>query len=84
METGSILEILLKQSPLIGLLGFMLYKIWSAYTLEKEKKDAMAEALIKITTLWEEKYNKESQNEVEIKQFMTEIREFIKELKNGK
>jgi len=84
METSTIIEILLQQSPMIALLGFMLYKIWTAYVIEKEKKDSMAEALIKITTLWEEKYNKESQNEVEIKQFIIEIREFIKELKNDK
>jgi hypothetical protein len=37
METATILQNLLDQSLLAGLLGFMLYKIWDAYQEEKRK-----------------------------------------------
>ena len=84
METGSILQTLLEQSLLAGLLGFFLWKIWDAYISEKDKKDAMAEALIKLTQAWEDRYSKESTDEREIKEFMKEIRDYVRDLQNGK
>lgn len=84
MEPSSILQTLLEQSLLAGLLGFFLWKIWDAYLKEKEKKDTMAEALIKLTQSWEDRYSKESTDEREIKAFMSEIRDLIRDLKNGK
>jgi len=84
METGSILQTLLEQSLLAGLLGFFLWKIWDAYISEKNKKDAMAEALIKLTQAWEDRYSKESTDEREIKEFMKEIRDYVRDLQNGK
>ena len=84
METAEILKTVLEQSLLAGLLGFFLWKIWDAYIKEKDKKDAMAEALIKLTQAWEDRYSKESTDEREIKEFMKEIREFVKDIKDGK
>jgi hypothetical protein len=84
METATILQNLLDQSLLAGLLGFMLYKIWDAYQEEKRKKDTLAEAVVKITMLWEERYSKESQDDHEIRLFMQEIRDFVKEIRDGK
>jgi len=84
MEASAILETLINQSPLIAVLGYMLYKIWDAFLKEKDKKDTMAEALIKLTQSWEDRYSKESTDEREIKEFMKEIRELIKDIKNGK
>lgn len=84
METTSILETLLSQTPLVIFMGFISYILWKEYQKEKEKKDNLAEAVVKITMLWEEKYSKESQNEADIKSFMQEIRDFVKEIKDGK
>ena len=44
----------------------------------------MAEALIKITQAWEDRYSKESSDDREIKEFMKEIRDYIKAIKDGK
>jgi cbb3-type cytochrome oxidase subunit 3 len=84
METATILQNLLDQSLLAGLLGFFLYKIWEAYQEEKKKKDTLAEAVVKITMLWEERYSKETQDDQEIRLFMQEIRDFVKEIRDGK
>ena len=84
METATILQTLVDQSLLAGLLGFMLWKIWGAYQEEKVKKDNLAEAVVKITMLWEERYSKDSQDDHDIKLFMQEIRDFVKEIKDGK
>lgn len=84
MEPSSILQTLLEQSLLAGLLGFFLWKIWDAYVKEKEKKDIMAEALIKLTQSFEDRYMKESTDEREIKEFMKEIRDYLRDIKNGK
>ena len=84
MEINEILQGLLEQSPLVGFLGFLLWKIWTAYTAEKDKKDTMAEALIKLTQSWEDRYSKETTDDREIKEFMKEIRDFVRDLQHGK
>lgn len=84
METTQLLQTLLDQSLLAGVLGFFLWKVWDAYSKEKDKKDQLAESLVKITMLWEERYSKESQDDKDIKVFMGEIRDFIKQIKDGK
>jgi len=84
MEATEVINDILKQAPFAALLGYMLRVVWVKYEIEQDKKDKMAEALIKITQLWEDRYSKESSDDKEIKEFMKEIRDFIKELKNGK
>lgn len=84
METSSLVQTLLEQSLLAGLLGFFLWKIWDAYIKEKDKKDTMAEALIKLTQSFEERYLKESTDEKEIKEFMKEIRDYVRDIQHGK
>lgn len=84
MEATEVLSDILKQAPFAALLGYILRIVWMKYEKEQEKKDTMAEALIKITQLWEDRYSKESTDDREIKEFMKEIRDFIKEIKDGK
>ena len=84
METSNLLQTLLEQSLLAGLLGLFLWKIWDAYIKEKDKKDAMAEALIKLTQSFEDRWNKETTDEREIKEFMKEIRDYVRDMKDGK
>ncbi len=77
----ALLEYLVKQSPLIVFMGVIIYQVWGLYKDERAKKDALAETVVKITLLWEERYSKESADDREIKEFMKEIREFIKEVR---
>lgn len=84
MEATEVINDILKQAPFAALLGYILRVVWIKYEKEQEKKDTMAEALIKITQLWEDRYSKESADDRDIKEFMKEIREFIKGLKDGK
>lgn len=44
----------------------------------------MAEALIKLTQSWEDRYSKESTDDREIKEFMKEIRDFVRDIQHGK
>lgn len=81
---ANVFEEILKQAPLVALLGYLLKVIWDKYQKEQEKKDAMAEALIKITQAWEDRYSKESSDDREIKEFMKEIRDYIKAIKDGR
>lgn len=81
---ANVLEEILKQAPLVALLGYFLKVIWDKYQKEQDKKDALADIVVKTTLLWEERYSKESQDDKEIKQFMIEIRELVKEIKDGK
>ena len=84
METGTILQTILDQSLLAGILGFFLWKIWDAFVKEKDKKDTLAEALIKLTQTYEDRYLKELMDEKEVKEFMREIREFIRTIQDAK
>lgn len=82
METTSdLIQILLKQTPTIALLGYICWTVWKAYLAEKDKKDALSDAVVKITLLWEEKYNKTTLEQREILELMKEIREFIQKIK---
>jgi chemotaxis regulatin CheY-phosphate phosphatase CheZ len=84
METGTILQTILDQSLLAGILGFFLWKIWDAFVKEKDKKDTLAEALIKLTQTYEDRYLKELMDEKDVKEFMREIREFIRTIQDAK
>lgn len=80
----TILADILKQTPLAGLLGYFLKIVWDKYQKEQEKKDALADIVVKTTLLWEERYSKETQDDKDIRMFMQEIRDFVKDIKNGK
>ena len=84
IESQSLINILLNQSPIVIGLCFVVWHLWKAYVKEKDKKDALAEVVVKTTMLWEERYSKESQDDKDIKEFMKEIREFVKDIRDGK
>jgi len=83
MEASPFLETLLSQSALVVFMGFVAYTLWKKLEDALNKKDSMAEALIKITMLWEERYSKESQDDRENKVVLKEILDIIKSMKNG-
>lgn len=84
MEAANILQSILEQSLLAGVLFLGIWKVGGLYLKEKDKKDALAEMLMKTTMLWEERYSKESQDDKDIKVFMQEIRDFVKEIRDAR
>ncbi len=82
IDFATLIPELLKHGILNGILAYISYTLWGAYKEERTKKDALAETVVKITLLWEERYSKESADDREIKEFMKEIREFIKEVRH--
>lgn len=84
IDSQSLINVLMNQSPIVILLVYVCYTLWKSYLKEKDKKDSLAEVVVKTTLLWEERYSKESQDDKDIKEFMKEIREFVKDIKDGK
>lgn len=78
MEFQQILQDALGTSLISGLLLFALFKVWAEYKEEKNKKDTLAEALVKISLLWDDKYSKDSIDDRDIKVLMQEIRDLMK------
>jgi hypothetical protein len=48
------------------------------YTKSEDEKSKLAQDVIKITVLWETKYNQDSDNDKEIKVLLLEIRDNLK------
>lgn len=57
---------ILKQTPLVALMGVVIYWLAKRYEKEKASKDELARDVIKISTLWEEKADKMAQKEIKI------------------
>lgn len=68
---------LLEQSPVIVVMGIVIW--WLAKRLEKaqEDKDTLSKDVVKLTTIWEEKYEKEANKEEQIIQLLTEIKVIV-------
>lgn len=68
---------LLQQSPVIVVMGIVIW--WLAKRLEKaqEDKDTLSKDVVKLTTIWEEKYEKEANKEEQIIQLLTEIKVIV-------
>lgn len=68
---------LLQQSPVIAVMGIVIW--WLTKRLEKaqEDKDTLSKDVVKLTTIWEEKYEKEANKEEQIIQLLTEIKVIV-------
>jgi hypothetical protein len=68
---------LLQQSPIIVVMGIVIW--WLAKRLEKaqDDKDTLSKDVVKITALWEEKYQKESNKDEKIIELLTEIKTIV-------
>lgn len=75
MDTTNIWEWLIQQAPVIVVMGIVIY--WLAKRLDKcqNQKDALAEDVVKLTTLWEEADN--SKNE-QILSLLREIKDIVR------
>lgn len=68
---------LLQQAPVVAVMGIVIY--WLAKRLEKaqDDKDTLSKDVVKITALWEEKYQKESNKDEKIIELLTEIKTIV-------
>lgn len=76
MDTTNIWEWLIQQAPVIVVMGIVIY--WLAKRLDKcqNQKDALAEDVVKVTTLWEEKADKDKSEQ--IIELLREIKEIVR------
>jgi len=84
METSSFIETVMQQSAIVALMGFIAFTLWKKLEEQITKKDSLAEALIKITLLWEERYSKDSRDDLENKVVLNQILDIIREIRDGK
>ena len=68
---------LLQQAPVVAVMGIVIY--WLAKRLEKaqDDKDLLSKDVVKLTTIWEEKYQNESNKEEKIITLLTEIKTIV-------
>jgi len=68
---------LLQQAPVVAVMGVVIY--WLAKRLEKaqDDKDLLSKDVVKLTTIWEEKYQNESNKEEKIITLLTEIKTIV-------
>jgi|AntRauMFilla1563_2_1112583.scaffolds.fasta_scaffold134435_1 hypothetical protein len=84
IEISPFLETLLSQSALVILLGLVVWTLWRKLEAAWLKIEQLAEGLIKITMLWEERYSKDSYNDLENKALLKEIVDIVRKFGNGK
>lgn len=68
---------LLQQSPVIVVMGVVIW--WLVKRLEKaqDEKDLLSKDVVKLTTIWEEKYENETNKEERIISLLTEIKTIV-------
>ena len=74
MESTNIWEWLIQQSPVIVVMGIVIYWLSKRLVKSEEMKDVLSRDVVKLTTIWEEKYQNESGNKDEILRLLNEIK----------
>lgn len=77
MENIEIGKWLLQQAPVVVVMGVVIW--WLAKRLMKaeEEKDTLSRDVVKLTTIWEEKYEHNNGKEEQIIQLLTEIKTIV-------
>lgn len=76
MET-SVLTWLLQQAPVIVVMGIAVWWLAKKLLKAEEDKDTLSKDVVKLTTIWEEKYEKNNGKEEEIVKLLTEIKTIV-------
>lgn len=68
---------LVEQAPVIVVMGVVIY--WLANRLEKaeDDKDTLSKDVVKLTTIWEQKYENHEDKGQEIIQLLNEIKSIV-------
>ena len=72
---------LIQQSPVIVVMGVVIYWLSQRLVKAEEQKETLSRDVIKLSTLWEEKVDKNSDKEVQIIQLLTEIKTIVSQKK---
>ena len=82
MNNINIWEWLVQQSPVIIVMGIVIYWLAKRLVKAEDEKDLLSKDVIKISTLWEAKADKMDEEDKSTKQqiitLMTEIKEIVK------
>lgn len=68
---------LLQQAPVIVVMGVVIYWLANRLVKAEEQKDTLSRDVIKITTLWEGKYDENNGKDEQIIQLLTEIKTIV-------
>jgi hypothetical protein len=80
MEVASNVNIwswLIQQAPVIVVMGIVIYWLAKRLTKAEEDKDVLSRDVVKLTTVWEEKYAKEDDKNAEVIKLLTEIKTIV-------
>ena len=77
MESTNIWEWLIQQAPVIVVMGIVIYWLSKRLVKSEDQKDILSRDVVKLTTIWEEKYKNESGNKDEILRLLTEIKQIV-------
>lgn len=78
MEGSNLLAYLLQQSPVIVVMGMVIYWLKGRYEKSEDEKTELAKNVIKLTVAYETKLDNDNTHNVEIKNLLIEIRGDIK------
>lgn len=74
----------LDQIGMVIILLGCLYFLGREYLKLKDKYDTLVERVINIATLWESKWSKDNDSDIESKKILNEIHELLKDILNNK
>ena len=77
MENIEIGTWLLQQSPVIVVMGVVIWWLSKRLVKAEEEKDTLSKDVVKLTTIWENKYEDNNGKEDQIIQLLTEIKTIV-------
>lgn len=77
MENIEIGTWLLQQAPVIVVMGVVIWWLAKRLVTADEQKDTLSRDVVKLTTIWEEKYQNENDKRDEILKLLTEIKHIV-------
>lgn len=68
---------LIQQAPVVVVMGVVIYWLSTRLTKAQDEKDILSRDVVKLTTIWEEKYQDNNHKEEEIIKLLTEIKTIV-------
>ena len=72
---------LLQQAPVIVVMGVVIYWLANRLVKSEDQKDVLSRDVVKLTTIWEEKYEAENGKEEKIIQLLSDIKTIVSQKK---
>lgn len=77
MEQINIWEWLIQQAPVIVVMGIAIYYLATKLTKAEKDKDELAKEVIRLTSIWEIRLNDSKNNDRDIMQLLTQIKDLF-------